>query len=195
MALRDLFSWLRLSGAEVSGARDGMPWQSLGISGPERWALRIARKWISLQPWFQIPGGARIARTKLADQVDSSASLGVITLKREQAVSGSGWVEAGRLSMRAWLILTRWDYSLHPLTLPAFGMLATRAGVWDPPISLENQARFLSGESVMRREVAVAPDEVAVWAFRAGKPASPPEFSIPRRTVSELLKKVAKTKV
>jgi hypothetical protein len=183
---RDAIRWVRFSDAELLRTRDGLNWRNLGYPIGIGQLSRVVRGGPGALRLLRAAGGAVASRALLARLVDSATLTGLV------AVRGTGrqrLVEAGRLSMRAWLRLTAAGWGFQPLTLPSLCVYNATVGALPLDLPASARALLLGGEPVLREAFELGARELPLWMFRAGPSEPlPANLRVPRRRVDEVLR-------
>jgi len=181
-ALHDgLYRWLRWTTHETTRTGDGMPVESLELSGLERPGFRILASWpitrgltalglTSMLPW----------RTQRVYQ--RSAAIGLLTVNGTRP---EDFVRGGELLERLWLTATLRDVAFQPITGITFLWLRCRLAQGDG-LSARHQKLL---DNVWRRLAELLPSSIQrtpIMLFRLGL-ASAPSGRALRRPVASVL--------
>lgn len=183
-AHQDIFGWIRYSSKETEQTRDGMPWESLAISYLDSRLLKISQNYKVAKLIIKL-GGLSKMKKMTKKLIDSSAGLCCVTTK---SMNLEDLTEAGRLTMRLWLLLTKMEWGVQPLALNSLFVFSFMLEPDSKHFNLDFHDLFNSGHSVLRSAFSIPENEYPCWVFRTGfSPAYPDKMRTPRLPVERIL--------
>ena len=187
--LPEMLSWVRWSRSEVESSRDGMPWQSMGVSYLVSRLMRLVASSTLVRGLARRSGGPMEAQKRnLEAQIRSSAALGCFAIRDTQPES---MLEVGRVFVRAWVRLNMAGYGVQVMANPSLHVLQTVAEVIPEDYPEKNKRVFEEGRGVLVRAFGCGEGEIPAWMFRTGKsPVLPEEMRTLRRTVGEVVRTI-----
>jgi len=173
---RDFMRWLRFTEKQIQRTRDGMSWRSL-LHYPERpyhylqsrlWWLAITLDWFP--SWMMkleamlFDDSANLSPTNYED----CTCLGCITTASS---SLEDLAAAGRLALRAWLLLNLRGYSFQAMTNLTSIVYPQHLGHWDLPTKMIPE--LAESYAVLQRMFDFSDTEIPIFCFRTGFPIAP----------------------
>jgi len=163
-AHRDLMKWLRFSRQETERTRNGMPWETLGISFLESRLLKACRRY-AVQQIMNKLGFLAASRHTVRKQLHSSSALFCLTLRDPQP---SGLFTVGRAGMRLWLLLNSAAFGVQPLTLGSLSVYDVLTGALPGDTRPRFVELFKGGREILSRSFGLGEHDIPVWLFRTG---------------------------
>jgi hypothetical protein len=183
--LKDLGQWLRFDKTSCETSRDGMSWQNLGLQKHERGLFQFLLRHPRVFRGLWSLGFRRKVNKMSLQQIQGSAALFTVFLKTK---APDDLVSAGRMAMRAWLLLTQQGWSVQPLalsSLTAFDFVTGHAPAYAKKDFFQH---YSAGVALYRQEFKMDPAWTPVWGFRIGKPLPGTQLHRTKRlSVQELL--------
>jgi hypothetical protein len=165
--LPEMLSWVRWTPEEARRTRDGLPWQSLGVSYLASRLMRFVSRSERFRRLARRSGGPlRAQRKTLEAQVRSSAALGCITVQDKRHET---FLRLGRLFLRAWVRLNMSGFGVQVMANPAIHVFQHVFGIIPDDYPAESKRVFATGEKILGQAFGVAEGEIPAWMFRTGK--------------------------
>ncbi len=168
----DVLKWIRFGKRSAELTRDGLVWESLGLSIFQKPFLRLLCKYPALYKILAKAGATKENRNSLKKLIQHSGGFGWFSLAKHSPELA---VEAGRTIFRLWLHLTDQGYSYQPMTLvalPAFSHNFKKLpSNWPPKLS----SLYTKAIEIFRRDTKIDPRFTSIWGFRTGKAEALPE--------------------
>jgi hypothetical protein len=165
--LPEMLSWVRWTQKEVHRTRDGVPWQSLGVTFLTSRLMRFVAKSERLRQLARRSGGPlRAQRRTLKAQIRSAAALGCITA---QDTRPETMLQVGRLFLRAWVRLNMSGYGVQVMANPSIHVFQHVAGIIPEDYPAESKQLFAEGERILAKAFGLEEDKIPTWMFRTGK--------------------------
>jgi len=185
--LPEMLSWVRWSDKEVRRTRDGMPWQSLGVSFLTSRLMKLVSRSELFRRLARRSGGPlRAQQRTLETQIRSSAALGCITVKDTRRET---MLQLGRLFVRAWVRLNMSGYGVQVMANPAIHVFQHVADILPEDYPPESKRAFANGETILRESFGLSEGEIPAWMFRTGKSSPlPAEMKTLRRPLSSVVR-------
>jgi hypothetical protein len=185
---RDTWVYQRWSLADAERKRDGVYFGATGLSYPMSRLLKaIGDRPAVIQTLKRHGLLQRLLRRRSSRALRSSAGMALLTIRSTELADLTA---AGRLAMRAWLMVQEADYSLHVYGPPALFVYFKAIGCLPedaPPGLVELLDR---GEKVLRREFGIPDDEMPLLLWRVGLSPGPlpgPMWTL-RRDLEDVLR-------
>ena len=190
--LPEMLSWVRWTQKEVDRTRDGMPWQSLGLSFLTSRLMRFVAKSERFRRLVRRSGGPlRAQRKTLEAQVLSSAALGCITVQDTRLET---MLQLGRLFLRAWVRLNMSGFGVQVMANPSIHVFQHVAGIIPEDYPEESKQVFATGERILAEAFTLQKGEIPAWMFRTGKSAPlPAEMRTLRLPLSRVVRSQSKS--
>ena len=185
--LPEMLSWVRWNRKEVELTRDGVPWQSLGVSFLTSRLMRLVARSELFRRLARRSGGPLRAQQKTVEaHVRSSAALGCITVQDTQLET---MFQLGRLFVRAWVRLNMSGYGVQVMANPAVHVFQHVADILPEDYPPESKRTFANGETILREAFGLSEGEIPAWMFRTGKSSPlPAEMRTLRRPLSSVVR-------
>lgn len=165
--LPEMLSWVRWNSEEVRRTRDGVPWQSLGVSFLASRLMRFVAKSKIFRKLARRSGGPLRAQQKMVEgQIRSSAALGCITVEDTEPEK---MFNLGRLFLRAWVRLNIAGFGVQVMANPAIHVFQHVAGIIPEDYPAESKRTFAEGERILAEAFGLPEGEIPAWMFRTGK--------------------------
>ncbi|MEJ2558271.1 MAG: hypothetical protein P8186_19060 [Anaerolineae bacterium] len=165
--LPEMLSWVRWTQEEVHRTRDGMPWQSLGVTFLTSRLMRFVAKSERFRQLARRSGGPlRAQRRTLKAQIRSAAALGCITV---QDIRPETMLQVGRLFLRAWVRLNMSGYGVQVMANPSIHVFQHVVGIIPEDYPAESKQLFAEGERILAMAFGLEEDNIPAWMFRTGK--------------------------
>lgn len=168
----DVLKWIRFGKRSAELTRDGLVWESLGLSFFQKPFLRLLCKYPAIYKILAKAGATKENRNSLKKLIHHSGGFGWFSLADHKPEIA---VEAGRTIFRLWLYLTDQGYSYQPMTLavlPAFSHNFKKLPNNWPPKLL---ALYTKAIELFRRDTNMDSRFTPIWGFRTGKAVALPE--------------------
>jgi amino acid adenylation domain-containing protein len=163
-AHHDVFEWIRYSKQETEATRDGMPWQSLGVTYLESRVLKLTKNY-GMQTVLNKLGGLVQIKNLAKKMIRSSAGLGCVSIA---SLKPEDLAEAGRLVIRTWLLLNKNGYGLQPYALTSLVVLSYLMDPGSGHFNPDYKGPFESGRQVLQNYFKFPADHYPCWVFRTG---------------------------
>jgi hypothetical protein len=190
--LPEMLSWVRWTKEEVRHTRDGMPWQSMGVSFLTSRLMQFVAKSKRFRQFARRSGGPlRAQRQTLEAQVHSAAALGCITVQDTRP-----WMmfQLGRLFLRAWVRLNMSGFGVQVMANPAIHVFQHVAGIIPEDYPTASRRVFAEGERILSGAFGIAENEIPAWMFRTGKSSPlPAEMRTLRLPMSSVVRSDSET--
>jgi hypothetical protein len=165
--LPEMLSWIRWSRREALETRDGMPWESTGVS----FLISRLMMLISRSEWFRelarrSGGPLRSQQRSLEAHVRSSAALGCIAVDNTRPQT---MFQLGRVFLRTWVRLNMAGYGVQVMANPALHAFQHVAGILPEDYPAESKRVFADGHGILAEAFGCREDQVPAWMFRTGK--------------------------
>jgi hypothetical protein len=165
--LPEMLSWVRWSRKETLETRDGMPWESMGVSFlVSRLMMLISRSERFRQLARRSGGPLRSQQRTIEAHVRSSAALGCIAVDdtRPQTM-----FQLGRVFLRTWVRLNMAGYGLQVMANPALHAFQHVAGILPEDYPTESKRVFADGHRILSEAFECQEGQIPAWMFRTGK--------------------------
>ena len=184
--LPEMLSWVRWSQEDVRRTRDGVPWQSLGVSFLTSRLMRLVARSEIVRRLARRSGGPLRAQQKTVEaQIRSSAALGCITV---EDVRPETMLQLGRLFVRVWVGLNLSGFGVQVMANPAIHAFQHVAGIIPDDYPEASKRTFAEGERTLTEVFGVGEGEIPAWMFRTGKSSPlPAKMRTLRRPLSSVV--------
>jgi len=159
----DLMKWFRLNESELVSTADGLGRRAMDVNKFQAMVLKLIQKPFLGSLLLKL-GGLRKIGNIVEEQLYSSASLGLITVRTHHPFD---LINAGRLLMKTWCRLNQEGMAVHPIAESALGIydLDTAALSSDE----QNMVPLLAhGRSLLTPVFNLSLGEIPVLLFRTG---------------------------
>ncbi|MDX1689050.1 MAG: hypothetical protein R3248_13795, partial [Candidatus Promineifilaceae bacterium] len=185
--LPEMLSWVRWSDEEVCRTRDGMPWQSLGVSFLTSRLIKLVARSERFRRLARRSGRPlRAQQRTLEGQIRSSAGLGCITVQNTEPET---MFRLGRLFLRAWVRLNLSGFGVQVMANPSIHVFQHVVGILPKDYPAESARIFSQGERVLTEAFDLQEGEIPAWMFRTGKSSPlPVEMRTLRRPLASVIR-------
>jgi hypothetical protein len=185
--LPEMLSWVRWTQEEARRTRDGVPWQSLGVSFLTSRLMRLVAKSERFRQLARRSGGPlRSQRRTLEAQLRSSAALGCISVRDNRLETMLG---LGRLFLRTWVRLNMSGFGVQVMANPSIHVFQHVVGIISEDYPVESKDVFAEGERILALAFGLPEGEIPAWMFRTGRStALPAKMRTLRRPLSKVVK-------
>jgi hypothetical protein len=170
--LPEMLSWVRWTQRKARRTRDGLPWQSLGVSFLTSLLMRLVAHSERFRRLARRSGAPlRVQLRSLEAQIRSSAALGCITVRDNRAET---MFELGGLFLRAWVRLNMSGYGVQVMANPSIHVFQHVVGIIPKDYPAESKQVFATGERVLAQAFGLPEGAIPAWMFRTGKSSALP---------------------
>ena len=188
--LPEILSWVRWNQEEVRRTRDGVPWQSLGVSFLTSRLMKFVATSEIFRKLARRSGGPLRAQQKTVEaQIRSSAALGCITVEDARPET---MFKLGRVFVRTWVRLNLSGFGVQVMANPAIHAFQYAADIIPEDYPVASKRTFAQGERILTEAFGVGEGEIPAWMFRTGKSSPlPAEMRTLRRPLSSVVQSKA----
>lgn len=188
--LPEMLSWVRWSRRDALQTRDGMPWESLGVSFLISRLMKLISRSERFRELARSSGGPlRSQQRTLEAQVRSSAALGCIAVNDSRPQT---MFQLGRVFLRTWVHLNMAGYGVQVMANPAIHAFQHVAGVLPKDYPAESKQVFADGFRVLTEAFGCQEGQIPAWMFRTGKstplPSNMRTYRLPESRYVRVLK-------
>lgn len=163
--IKETMSWVRFNSSELQSTHTGLNLKGLGFNAIELIFIPLLRYNTVLK--LMAPFISKIVLPQAIRKLfKSSAMVGCVTVPDNNI---SSLVQAGRLTMRKWLKLTEYGYSIHPYTIGSLNIYNTKNKILSAVFDQKESSLFLQGLQLMQKTFQFSTEATPVFLFRAGK--------------------------
>lgn len=163
--IKETMSWVRFNSKELQSTHTGLNLKGLGFNAIELIFIPLLRNNSVLK--LMAPFISKIVLPQAIRKLfKSSAMVGCVTVPDNNIAS---LVQAGRLTMRKWLKLTEYGYSIHPYTIGSLNIYNTKNKILSAVFGQKESSLFLQGLQLMQKTFQFSTEATPVFLFRAGK--------------------------
>ncbi len=163
--IKETMSWVRFNSKELQSTHTGLNLKSLGFNAIELIFIPLLRNNTVLK--FMAPFISKIVLPQAIQKLfKSSAMVGCVTVPDNNI---SSLVQAGRLTMRKWLKLTEYGYSIHPYTIGSLNIYNTKNNILSAVFGQKETSLFHQGLQLLQKTFLFSTEATPVFLFRAGK--------------------------
>lgn len=162
------FSHINWTEQEENERRYGFYIKTLELPSPAQFMFKIFSKWSRMRI-FNALGFPKMVLKQNAQVYASAGAMGAITIPGS---TPRDFINAGRLTQRVWLTVTKLGLSMQPLTGILFFMLRIRAGDFDSFAAMHQQL-IKEKYAVAEKVFNVSLQKTIVMMFRIGDGEKP----------------------
>lgn len=174
--MADLLSWMRMSEKEKHSTRDGLPWRNLGVDPIGALMLGYLKKHQSFITAMRTLGFYKQLHSLIKKQVRSSACLLCFAVEDASFRDISDrFFSIGRVSLRTWLVLTKYGFAAQPITATTFLPFQVYNKIKNPDAKNAFLNFFEQTYALAKSEFRMPDEHSPVWGFRVGLSPQLPE--------------------